>query len=181
MPLFVHIAPEPVAKRIRRNGIAASRREHSRYGAYDRFVWAFPILQSHTLTRQWARELKRLGARTLVAVTIRLPDDEPVFAHHYNTEPQLMTAAEAVAVLRVMYDPRGGQVVIPRRIRPDEIVRLVPMPRAIGWRYSPDVKSANRRPCECPMCAPRGEVKARRYRDRISHLARRWDERHAKR
>lgn len=177
MPLFVHIAPESVAKRIRRSGIAASRREHTQYGAHDRFVWAFPVLQSHTLTYQWGRELKRLGARTLVAVTFRLSDDEPVFAHRYNAEPRLVAASEAVAVIRAMDDPRGGQVVIPRRILSDEIVRVRPIPRAMGWRYFPEAKSADRRPCDCPMCAPRGEVKARRYRNRIPRLAHRWDRR----
>jgi hypothetical protein len=81
------------------------------------------------------------------------------------------------ASIRDMDDPQGGQVVIPRRIRAGEIVRTRPLPRAIGWRYSPDVKAADRRPCDCPVCAPQGEVKSKRYRDRIPLLARRWDER----
>ncbi|WP_295557560.1 hypothetical protein [uncultured Hyphomicrobium sp.] len=179
MPLFVHIAPEPLAKRIRRSGIAA-RRLDAAYNGFDRLVWAFPVMESYTLTHQWARELKRLGARTLVAVTFRVPDTEPVLAHHYNDEPRLMKAAEAVAAIRAMSDPRGGQVVIPRRIEPQEIVRVTPLPRTFGWRYFPGVKSADRRPCDCPMCAPRGEVKAKRYRDRLPLLARRWDARHEK-
>ena len=111
MPLLVHIAPEPVAKRIKRSGIAARRLEQP-YEGYDRLVWAFPVMESFTLTHQWARELKRSGARTLVAVTFRIPDDERVFAHRYNAEPQLVTAAEAIAVIRAMEDPRGGQIVI---------------------------------------------------------------------
>lgn len=179
MPLLVHIAPEPLAKRIRRSGIAP-RRLGIDYQGYDRLVWAFPVMQSYTLTHQWARELKRRGVRTLVTVTFRIPDSEPVFAHHYNGEPKLLAAAEAVAVIRDMPDPRGGQIVVPRRVAPGEIVRIAPMPRAVGWRYYPEVKNGDRRPCDCPMCAPSGEVKAKRYRDRIPLLARRWDERHEK-
>lgn len=179
VPLLVHIAPEPVAKRIKRSGIAARRLDQP-YDGCDRLVWAFPVMDSFTLTYQWVRELKRAGARTLVAVTFRIPDDEQVFAHRYNAEPQLLTAAEAVAAIRAMEDPRGGQIVIPRRIDAGEIVRIRPLPRAFGWRYFPDVKAADRRPCDCLMCAPRGEVKARRYRDRIPLLANRWDARRAK-
>ncbi|MCC7251701.1 hypothetical protein [Hyphomicrobium sp.] len=114
MPLFVHIAPEPVAKRIRRSGIAARRLKWPYHG-YDRLVWAFPVMESYTLTYQWARELKRFGTHTLIAVTFRIADDELVFAHHFNAEPPLLKASEAVAAIRAMQDPRGGQVVIPRR------------------------------------------------------------------
>ncbi len=154
------------------------RRLHTPYAGYDRLVWAYPVMESYTLTHQWARELKRLGACTLVAVTFRIPDDEQVLEHHYNAAPQLLSAADAVAHLRAMPDPRGGEVVILRRIQAQEIVRVRPMPRAIGWRYHPDAKSGARRPCDCPMCAPQSEVKARRYRERLPLLARRWDERH---
>jgi hypothetical protein len=179
VPLLVHIAPEPVAKRIKRSGIAARRLDHP-YEGCDRLVWAFPVMESFTLTHQWARELKRNGTRTLVAVTFRIPDDEPVFAHRYNAEPQRVTAAEAVALIRAMEDPRGGQIVIPRRIDADEIVRIRPLLSAFGWRYFPESKAAEGRPCDCLMCTPQGEVKAKRYRDRIPLLANRWDARRAK-
>lgn len=176
MPLFVHLAPEPVAKRIRRSGIRPARLGREWEGIRQA-VWAFPVLESFTLTHQWTRELKRHGTRTLVAVTFRIPDDEPVLVHHYNAPPERRTAAEAVAVIRAMADPRGGEVIVPRRIRPGEIVRVRPLTRHFGWRYSPETKAAARRPCDCVMCAPKGEVKARRYRERIPALAHRWDAR----
>jgi hypothetical protein len=178
MPLLVHLAPEPFAKRIRRSGIRPTRFDFEWEGIRQA-VWAFPLLESYTLTHQWSRELKRKGARTLVAVTFRLPDDEPVLVHHYNAPPERRPAAEAVAVIRAMPDPRGGQVLITRRIAPDEIVRVRVLAQHFGWRYWPQAKEADRRPCDCPMCAPRGEVKAKRYRDRIPALARRWDARHS--
>lgn len=175
MPLFVHLAPEPYAKRIRRSGIRATRVRH-RSEIADRLVWAFPVIESFPLTYQWARELKRIGAHTLVAVTFRIPDEEPVYVHHYNAPPVRASAAEAVAFIRRMEDARGGEVMIPRRIEPDEIVHVRPLRRTFGWRYAPQAKDGERRPCDCPMCAPQGEVKAKRYRDRIPLLMRRWDE-----
>ena len=97
MARFIHLAPEPLAKRIRRNGIQPTRAPAmmARLGltGIDRAVWAFPVTPSFTLSHQWLRELKREGVRTLVAVSFRLDDDEPVLARHYSKTPQPMTAA----------------------------------------------------------------------------------------
>lgn len=174
MPTLVHLAPEGRAKAILRSGIAATRLAgwHARF---DRFVWAFPILESHTMTHQWARELKRGGVRTLVAVVFRVGDDEPVLVGHYRDAPQAMTAAEATGLIREVSDPLGYEVLVPRRIRPREIVRMSVLQRAYGWRYFPEAKAAERYPCDCPTCLPRGEVKAGRYRRRISLLQQRWE------
>src|SRR5262245_682575 len=103
MPRLIHLAPEPLAKRIRRNGIQPRRiPARSATGALhgvDRLVWAFPVTPSFTLSHQWLRELKREGARTIVAIDFRIPGDEPVFARHYNERPRAMAAAEAVGLI----------------------------------------------------------------------------------
>ncbi len=179
MPLLVHIAPEPEAGKIRRYGIAPRRwpPDPVRHPQYDRVVWAFPVLESFTLTHQWMRELKRWGRTTLVAVAFRIPDDQAVFARHYLDLPHFMTAAEAVGIIRAAPDHRGYEVMVPRRIAAGEIVRIRILPRAIGWRYYPAAKNSDRRPCDCPMCLPRAEVKAKRYRDRIAELQARYDAR----
>ena len=78
-----------------------------------------------------------------------------------------MTAAEACGLILAAADPRGYEVIVPRRILAKEIVRAQPLPRAIGWRYYPAARGQPMRLCDCPMCLPRGEVKARRYRDRV--------------
>lgn len=57
-------------------------------------------------------------------------------------------------------------VQLPRRVAPDEIIRIRTLPHAIGWRYWPGAKNQPMRLCDCPMCLPRREVKARRYRGR---------------
>lgn len=176
MTRLVHLAPESAAKRIRRNGIAPTRARHPMHG-YDRFVWAFPRLQSYAVSHQWLRELKRNGARTLVAVDIAMADDQPVLVGHFGSEPQLATASRAAGLVRAAPDPRGYEILVPRRIEAREIVRIRNLTQGIGWRYFPDAKAADRRPCDCPVCVPSGEIKGQRYRSRIPALQARWDTR----
>ncbi len=166
MPILVHIAPEPEAKKIRRNGIRSHRFPNFIEG-HDRFVWAFPVLPSYTLTHQWSRELKRWKGRTLVAITFRIPDDETVYARHYLDRPRAMKAAEAAGIIRAADDARGYEIIVPRRIGSEEIVRMSVLPSAIGWRYWPEAKNKPLRTCDCPMCIPIGEVNARHYRERV--------------
>ena len=121
---------------------------------------------SYTLTHSWARELKRSGRTSLAAITFRLPDAETVCTRYYNAPPVAMTAAQAAGLILAMPDPRGHEIIVPRRIWPKEIVHVQSMPRAVGWRYWPDAKGKPMRMCDCPVCMPRGKVKARRYRER---------------
>lgn len=101
------------------------------------------------------------------AVTFRVPDREPVFIRHYSARPLLTTAAEAVGLINKIDDPRGYEIMVTRRIAPREIVRVRTLPKAIGWRYWPDAKGKPMTTCDCPACMPSGEVKAKRYRDRV--------------
>ncbi len=136
-------------------------------------MWAFPVLASFTLTCSWARELKRWGKTALIAVTVDVPDREPVYVAHYRNVPVLSSAAEAAGLIRSLADPRGYEIMVPRRIAPSEICRVRVLPRAIGWRYYPGARGRPMRLCDCPVCLPRSEVKARRYRDAVrSRLAR---------
>ena len=176
MARLVHITADTDAARIRRHGIRP-RRINWLIKGEDRFVWAFPVLESYTLTHQWARELKRWGRQTLAAVTFVLDDDEPVYVRHYLGEPIVATAAEAIGLVRAVQDPRGFEILVPRRIEPREIASVRTLPQAVGWRYAPTFKNSERYPCECPACAPRAEVKARRYRERIPVIQKRWEAR----
>lgn len=169
MPRLVHIAAENVSKKIRRNGIAARRwmPDPDRHPEHDRVVWAFPVLPSYTLTHSWARELKRYGTSTLIAVTFQIADNEQVYVCHYSKIPRMMSAADAVGIVLSADDPRGYEIIVPRRINPKEIIHIRVLPRAIGWRYWPTAKGTPMRLCNCPACMPRGEVKAKRYRRRV--------------
>src|SRR6266511_2537209 len=80
MAQFVHITEARAARRIERSGIAA--RSHGRAGG--RGVYCMPVLPSFTLTHQWVRELRRWHPGMLVAVHLRLPDEEPVTVARYG-------------------------------------------------------------------------------------------------
>ena len=161
----MHITAENLAKRITRNGITPLRG----------FVWAFPILKSYTLTHSWSRELKRTGMTTLAAISFRVPHDEIVFARHYREQRRAMTAAEAVGYIRGRSDPRGYEIMLPRRVKPGEIVRVRVLPKAIGWRYYPEAKGKSPWMCDCEFCSARGEVNASRQRARLAERIRRAD------
>ena len=169
MPLLVHIAPGNEANAIARSGIAARRIPGGggRDFPFTKAVWALPVLPSYTLTHSWSREMTRWRTTTLSAVTFRVPDDELVLAHHYNKPLRQMTAAEAAGMISALPDPRGYEIILGRRIERQEIVRVRPLPKAIGWRYSPEAKGRPAIACDCPMCLPRGEVNARRFRERV--------------
>lgn len=164
MASFVHLTSAADAPRIRRVGIRADSRGHEG----SRGVFCFPVLRSHTLTHQWLRELARHGNRGgTVAVHLRLDDAEPVTVGRYNRPPERVTAAEAVARLAAMPDPRGWEVFVPRAVTAREVRRIRSTPQVAGWRYFPD--SHGRAPCTCDGCRVRGEYGSRRLRARRPH------------
>ncbi|MEV4489948.1 HEAT repeat domain-containing protein [Micromonospora coxensis] len=158
---FVHITPARSARRIERSGIAA--RSHGPAGG--RGVYCMPMLPSFTLTHQWVRELRRWHPGVLVGVHLRLPDDEPVTVGHYGEPPLAVTAAQAVAAVRALDDPRGYEVFVPRAISRAEVRRIRDVPQGVGWRYLP--AAHGRRPCPCPPCLPRGGYGVARLRRRF--------------
>lgn len=119
-----------------------------------------PVLPDFSTTHQWARELKRRSIKTLICVQFRIPDEDPVLVGPFNGEKLRMTAAEAVRTVLIHTDPRGLEVLIPRKIDPREIMRTYLAPRVTGWRYYPEAKG---RPpfCRCKWCN-RGEIRAQR-------------------
>jgi hypothetical protein len=163
MAEFVHVTTARVARQAERSGIAA--RSHGWAGG--RGVYCTPVLPSFTLTYQWVRELRRWHSGVLVAVQMRLPDDEPVTVGRYGTLPVAMTAARAVAAVWDLDDPRGYEVFVPRAVNAAEVRRVRQVPQGVGWRYSP--AAHGRRPCPCPVCVPRGGYKTAALRRRFSH------------
>lgn len=161
MSRFVHLAPAAAARRIVRSGVAA--RSRGWFG--DRGVYCMPVSESFTVTHQWARELRRWHPGVLAAVDLRIDDDQPVTVGRYGTEPRRVTAAEAVAVLRGLADPRGYEVFVPRAVSAREVRRSREAPQGVGWRYRPDAHGG--RPCPCPACLGRGEWGAAKLRRRF--------------
>ncbi|MFR9779947.1 HEAT repeat domain-containing protein [Micromonospora sp. MS34] len=165
MAEFVHVTEARSARRIESSGIAA----RSRGPGGGRGVYCMPVLPSFTLTYQWVRELRRWHPGVLVAVHLRLPDDEPVTFGHYGAPAREATAAQAVAVVRGLDDPRGYEVFVPRAIVTAEVRRIRDVPQGVGWRYLP--AAHGRRPCPCPACLPRGAYKVAKLRRRFPHDA----------
>ena len=145
MAMFVHLAPERRVKRIRRQGLAGRRlRWVGRRG-----VFAHPVVPDFQLTHQWIRELKRWAKGSLVAIYFRLPGQQEVLAGHYNYPHARLTADEAVGKLMTSAE-LGFEVVVPRRIRAAEIVRVAAVPQLVGWRVFPEAKG--RPPSICLHC-----------------------------
>ncbi|MBO1417873.1 HEAT repeat domain-containing protein [Streptomyces sp. FH025] len=168
MAMFVHLTAAANAPRIRRAGIRAD----SRGQGGVRGVYCFPVLPSYTLTHQWLRELARFGPKgALVAVHLRLDDAQQVLVGHYRDSArdaqQWLSAAEAVARIGALADPRGWEVVLPRPADAREVHRIRAVPQVSGWRYRPDAHGT--RPCTCVGCREYGGYGDRRLRERHPH------------
>ncbi len=161
MPILVHLAPEKVAKAIRRTGIRAAS---AGYGTPSG-VFCMPILPDHFASYQWLRELKRGGQRTLVAVTFRLRSDEPAWFGHYGRPHAETTVGRAIGAMMTATDALGFEVVVPRRIRSDEILRVRTPRQVVGWRYQPNAHRTP--PCPCRVCLPKGTINSSRVRRRL--------------
>jgi hypothetical protein len=159
MAMFVHIADARDRSSIERSGVTPSgRRSNPRWG-----VFAMPVLPNYFTSHQWLRELKRRGAQTMLGVYFRIPDREAVVVGHYNQAHTPMTAARASRVIMEAPDPRGYEVIIPRKIAAKELHAVRPVPQVTGWRYYPGAHG--KYVCACPVCVPKGSIKSRTLRD----------------
>ena len=160
MPVFVHLAPAPLIARIVRNGI----RKSAAHCPLPAGVFAMPVGRSFQASHQWLRELKRSGQKTISAVYFRISDSEPVWLGHFGRGHVRTTAAEAAGHVSAAGSAAGFEVLIPRRVEASEILRVKPLPQVVGWRYFPDAHGS--RPCGCPGCLAKGEIRSRAIRRR---------------
>lgn len=157
--MFVHLTSAKHLRRILRAGI---KPEAARFGSTG--VFAMPVTPNYVISHQWARELRKWGRGRILAVYFRVPDDEPVQLGHYGHPHEDMTAAQAgAAITRQGSNALGYEVVIPRRILPQDITRTRLISSRIGWRHYPGAHG--RRPCGCPACLARGEYNSQRIRE----------------
>lgn len=157
MAQFIHLASAEDRSSIRRNGIKPSRLLSG-----GRVVYAFPQTENFVVNHQWMRELKRRTFIRMLAVRFRILDSERVSVGKYNAEHLEVSAAEAIAIGRSHEDLMGLEVLVPRSIRPKEIISFYTPPKVTGWRYYPESKG--RKPCGCPYCQ-RGEPFNRKIRE----------------
>ena len=159
MPQFIHLTDERLLKRLEKSGIRTTK-----WGTKIRCVYATPVLRDFQVSHQWLRELKNKGVRTIGAAQFRIPDKEEVLVGRYNEEPLAVTAAQAVKVFMEHSTGLGFQILVLRRIEPEEITRTYVPTQIIGWRYHPD---AHGKPpfCRCEYCQ-RGLIKNRTIREK---------------
>ena len=159
MPQLIHLTDERVLTRLKKSGIRMTK-----WGTKIQCVYATPVLRDFQVSHQWLRELKNNGIRTIGAVQFKIPDKEMVFVGRYNEEPLAVTAAQAVKVFMDHPTGMGLQILVLRRIEPEEITRTYVPTQIIGWRYHPD---AHGKPpfCGCDYCQ-RGLIKSRKIRER---------------
>lgn len=150
MPIFVHLAPANMVARIRRAGIKRG----------PAGVFCMPMLADYYSTHQWARELKRRGQRTMLAISFWLDDAEPVSVGAYNAPHQTMSASEAVKTLMEAENRLGYEVIVPRAIGAREIRSVRSVPHVLGWRFYPQAHG-NHTFCLCDWCS-RGDIKRQR-------------------
>ena len=161
MPQLIHLTDERLLKRIAKAGI-----RRTKWGQNVRCVYATPVLTNFQVSHQWLRELKSRGIRTIGAVQFKISDDEEVFVGRYNEQPLKLTAAQAVKLFMEHASGLGLQILVLRRIEPDEITRCYVPPQLVGWRYHPD---AHGKPpfCGCDYCQ-RGLIKSRKLREKYA-------------
>lgn len=145
MARLTHLTEERNAASIRRGGIRTTVRSDDVEG-----VFAMPLLANYFVSHQWLRELWRQHTGPLVTVDFVIPDEEPVLAGHYSSELIETTAAEAAGVIMAAEDARGYEVLVPRKVKADEVKRMRTVNRVVGWRYWPDAHG--RPPCSCDFC-----------------------------
>lgn len=157
MPTLVHITDEKNSAAILRSGIRLPRE--------TRAVYFMPVTQSHFVSHQWIRELRRRGAKVLVGVYFRLPSSELVWAGRFNVPHKLITLGAAIREMQSLEDPLGYEFFVNRAVLASEVQKIRAVSQTVGWRYMPHAHG--RELCGCPSCLPRGSIKSRRLRERL--------------
>ena len=156
MPTLVHLADERETNRIINGGI--------KIGKYGKGVYCMPVLPNFYVTHQWLRELKRGGAKTFVGIYFRVASNELVYAGKYGNKHKHISLGQAIKEIMELEDPLGYELIIDRKIEPNEITKVKRLPQTVGWRYMPNSKG--KRPCNCEFCL-RGTIKGNRTKKRL--------------
>jgi hypothetical protein len=163
MVMLVHLAPAKLERAIRRSGVQL--RKEGLFGGYkSAFVYAFPVLENHTITHQWTREVMKWRRQPMIGVYFRVADDEEVAFGHFRSPLRRLPAAAAVGEIRKAKDQRGFEILLERKIPARDIIRIAPVRGVVGWRHSPEAHA--RKPCGCPACVLRGEPGGKKLRAR---------------
>ena len=158
MPVFVHLTQEKEKNRIQKSGIRKSK-IHTKNT--DTGVFCMPVINDYFATHQWLREIKRFEKKNIAGVYFRVGSSEPVWYGYYFEAHKKGTAAEAVEAFMRMNDKMGFQVIIPRNIHTEEIIKIKDLYQGVGWRFYP--KAHGKRMCLCPGCLAKGDINTNKH------------------
>ncbi|WP_343685062.1 hypothetical protein [Asticcacaulis sp.] len=169
MATFVHLTTESSVASIRRNGLTPSR--FMRETVPAKGVFCFPVLPDFYATHQWLHELRRRSRERICGVYFRVPDTQSVHVGRFDKQPEEMSAVEAVTMAHVKVS-MGWEILIPRSIKPSEIIRIKMLPQIVGWRIYPESKGTR------PTWPSPGTYGAGKMRNAISEAERKEEERY---
>ncbi len=156
MPRLVHLARASNARTIERAGIrgglASVLEAGGKESTIERAVFAMPLVPDFSVTYQWVRELRRWHGERIVAVHFVLPSDEELLVGRYNAAHERLPLREAVR--RVLAEPLGSEIVVPRSVRRREVMGIRDVTQLVGWTEVPEPKSNF--DCLCQACVPAG-------------------------
>lgn len=143
MAIFMHVADARDGASIRRSGLRARAASLPLAGGTItlRVVYCVPVVPDFQSTFQWARELKRAGYRSSIAVQFRIDDSQEVYIGKFARPHVRVPAAKACGMYMKHPGPFGLEVMVPRAIKAAEIMRIRELPKTVGWRYSPTARS----------------------------------------
>lgn len=175
MPRLIHLARASDAKRIERNGLSGRRATIVGHGmkriGLAKAIYAMPQLRDFSISHQWLRELRQWHDERMVAVHMRLPSQEPVWAGRYNLPHELLPLGQAIK--RVAAAPMGQELIIQRSVSVGEVIDVREVSQLVGWVGTPDQSQFD---CVCIACLPSGSRdlmnKVRRAFDRCLQSAR---------
>jgi hypothetical protein len=131
MVIFVHLTSQRNVDTIVRLGITRMRGQDD----HPAGIFAMPAARSFHVSHQWLHELKDRGHLRAAAIYFRLPESEPVWAGHYRGCHQRVAAKQAMEWFLREKRPQGFEVIIPRRISPDEIYRIHHLARVLPLKH----------------------------------------------
>jgi hypothetical protein len=158
MPIFVHLTQAKSKSNILRNGVKKSKIHDE--GA-DNGVFCMPVINDFFATHQWLQEIKRFEKKNLIAIYFRVKNHEILSYGQYNNKPYSGSASEATRAFMDLEDKMGFQTIIPRSIKPSEIIKIKESTQMIGWRFYPEAKG--RKLCLYPACLGRGGINQTKF------------------
>lgn len=130
MAVLLHITDLRHGRAIRHSGLKAG----------SRGIYAVPVTSDYMTTHQWSRELKRSGAKIPIAVYFRMPGKSIVRVGRYNKPHRSMSLSDAIAMYLKRAQPLGFEIIFDDDVPRRNVLRIKPMRRPTGWRFSPTAK-----------------------------------------